>query len=88
MKRKRFSVKQIVAVLKQAEAGDAGSGVDASRGHFGANLLSPEERVRRFAERRGAAAQAASGRERATEEGGHRADVGQGAADRRIGKKW
>lgn len=43
MKRKRFAVEQIVAVLKEAEAGRP----DPAYRHFGADVLSMEEAVRR-----------------------------------------
>lgn len=46
MKRKRFSVEQIVRILKQAEVG-AGGGSDSQSGHRQPDLLSMEEAVRR-----------------------------------------
>jgi hypothetical protein len=45
VKRKRFSVEQIVAVLKQAEVGVAGGGADPPGGDHGADPLSLEEAV-------------------------------------------
>jgi hypothetical protein len=44
VKRKRLSVLQIVAVLKQAEVGCRG-GVDPASGDHGANPVSVEEKV-------------------------------------------
>ena len=46
VKRKRFSVEQIVAVLKQSRGRDAGGGSDPPRRDFGADLLPLEEAVR------------------------------------------
>jgi putative transposase len=43
MKRKRFSVEQIVAVLKQAEIRVTGCGTDSASGDHGADLVSLEE---------------------------------------------
>lgn len=88
MKRKRFSVEQILAVLKQAEAGIPVAELIRHVGIWNANLLSLEEGVCRFADGPGATVQAASSRERPTKEGDRGADVGQGDADRRIEKKW
>ena len=64
MKKKHFSVEQITAVLKQAEAARP-SATSVARSAFRANVLSLEESVRRDAAQRGARAEAAARRERA-----------------------
>ena len=46
MKKKRFSVEQIVGVLKQAEVGVTDRGAGAAGGDFRADLLPLEEAVR------------------------------------------
>lgn len=58
MKRKRFSVEQVVAVLKQAEAGLPVVEVCRAGGDHRADLLSMEEAVRGVAERPGSAVEA------------------------------
>ena len=45
MKRKRFSVEQIVAIVKQAEMGAACAGVNPARGDQRADVLSLEEAI-------------------------------------------
>ena len=46
MKRKRFSVEQIAAVLKQAEISVTGCGTDSASGDHGADPVSLEEAVK------------------------------------------
>ncbi len=87
MKRKRFSVEQIVAVLKQAEIGSAGGGTDPAGGDQRADAVSLEEAVQGAGNRPGPPVQTTAGRERAAEAGGSRADLGQGDAAGRAGKK-
>ena len=74
MKRKRFSVEQIVAVLKQAEVGVPSGGTDPAGGDQRADAVSLEEAVQGAGNRPGPAVQAAAGRERTAGSG---ADVGQ-----------
>jgi putative transposase len=77
MKRKRFSVEQIVAVLKQAELGMPVADLIPS-GDRRADLLPLKEAVWRFAVRSGPRVQAAAGRERSAEEPSGRTESGQG----------
>ena len=73
MKGKRFSVEQIVAVLKQAELGMPVADLIRQVG-ISEPILPLEEAVRRAGVRPGPRAEAASGRERAAEEAGRRAE--------------
>jgi putative transposase len=68
MKRKRFSVEQIVAVLKQAELGMPVGRYHPPGRHLGADVLSLEEALRWLAIGSGARAEGLAGRERAAEE--------------------
>jgi hypothetical protein len=68
VKRKRFSVEQIVAVLKQAELGMAVADIIRQVGISEQNVLSLEEAVCRPTIGPGARVQAAPGRECAIEE--------------------
>jgi hypothetical protein len=77
MKRKRFSVEQIVAVLKQAELGMLVADLIPS-GDRRADLLPLKEAVWWFAVRSGPRVQAAAGRERSAEEPSGRTESGQG----------
>ena len=69
VKRKRFSVEQIVAVLKQAELGMP-VGADAPGWNLGADVLSVEEAVRGAAVGPGPGVEAIAGGECTTEEAG------------------
>ena len=68
MNRKRFSVEQIVAVLKHAEIGLPLVEICRQAGITEHTLLSLEEAVRRFGDPSGSAAEAASGEKREAEE--------------------
>ena len=78
MKHKRFNVEQIVAVLKQAEAGVPLAGVDPAGGNFRTDFLPMEEAIRRAGGRSGSSAQSAPRRERSAETAGSRSDSRQG----------
>jgi hypothetical protein len=80
MKKKRFSIEQIVAVLKQAELGMPVADLIQQGGYLGTDVLPVEEAVRGDAVGSGARAQAAAGRERAAQEAGCRAEPIQGHA--------
>jgi Transposase len=67
MKRKRFSVEQIVGILKQAEVGVPVTEVIRKAGISEADLLSMEEAVRGAGSGSGAPAQATPGGEHAAE---------------------
>ena len=76
MKRKHFSVEQIVAVLKPAEAGMPVAELIRHVGISEQTFLSLEEGLCRTADRPGATVETASGRECPVEEGGRRTDAG------------
>ncbi len=75
MKRKRFSVEQMVSVLKQAEVDVPVVEVCRQVG-YRADLLPLEKTVRGVRDRPDPTAQAASGRKRQTEEAGRRVEFG------------
>ena len=76
MKRKRFSVEQIVAVLKQAEVGVPVAELIRQVGITEQTLLSMEKTVQGTGDRSGAAVQATPRRERAAEAVGGGTDTG------------
>ncbi|MBN8884716.1 MAG: hypothetical protein J0I77_03265 [Rudaea sp.] len=78
MKKKRFAVEQIVAVLKQAELGMAVADLTRQVGDFGTDLLSLEAAVWWSIVRSSPRAEAVAGRERAAEETGGGVEFGQG----------
>ena len=59
MKKKRFSVEQIVGVLKQADVGVPVGRVGPEGGDIGANLLAVEEAIRWIGDRPSSATEAA-----------------------------
>ena len=88
MKRKRFSVEQIVSILKQAEVGVPVVELCRQAGITEQALLPVEEAVRRPGDRPGSAAETTAGRERPVEETDGGAEPGQdhapGCADKKI----
>ncbi len=87
MNRKRFSIEQIVAVLKQAELGMPVADLIRQVGISDADVLSIEEAIRRDAVGSGPRTQAVAGRECAAEEVGCRTELGQGHLARHSCKK-
>lgn len=88
MKKSRFTDGQIIAILKQAEAGNAGAGAMSGAWHQLGHLLQVAFEVRRHGGVHGLAHEGAGGREPAPEE-----DVCRGADERRHHeggalKKW
>ena len=77
MKQKRFSVEQIVAVLKQAEAGVPLAELLRRVRSVRADVLSMEKAIRRVRGGSGSPVQAAPGREHRIEVGGSRSNAGQ-----------
>ena len=86
MKRKRFSVEQIVTVLKQAEVGVPLAELIRQVG-ISEQTVSVEVAVQGAGNRPGPPVQATARREGATQAVGGGADVGQGDAEGRAGKK-
>jgi hypothetical protein len=74
MKKKRFSVEQIVSVLKQAEVGVPVAEVIRKVGI--SDLLSMEEAIRWHGDRSGSADEATAGREQPIETVGCRSEPG------------
>ena len=87
MKGTRHSEEQIIAILKQGEAGLATADLCRQHGISRADLLSLEGQVRRHGERRSEAAEATGGGEPEAEARGSRADAGQSSAEGRADKK-
>ncbi len=76
MKKKRFSVEQIVAVLKQAELGVPVAEVIRKVGISEADLLSMEETVRWHGDGPGPSTETATGGEQSAEAAGCRLESG------------
>ena len=87
MKGTRHSEEQIIAILKQGEAGLATADLCRSAWYLGADVLPLEGEVWRDGERRGEAAEATGGGEPEAEARGGRADAGQSSAEGRANKK-
>jgi putative transposase len=86
VKWKRFSVEQIVALLKQAELGVPVAEL-IRQGDHGADTVSVEEAVQGTGDGSGTPVQAAAGRERTAEAAGGGTDPGQDHAAGCAGKK-
>ncbi len=87
MKKKRFAVEQIVAILKQAELGIPIAGADPAGRHFRADVLSMEEEVHGAGGRSGTTVEANGRRKHTVEAHCGRFDAGQGHAAGRAHKK-
>jgi hypothetical protein len=87
VKKKRFSVEQIVGVLKQVEMGVPGGGADPPSRHQRANSVSLEETVPWTGNRPGSPDQTAAERKREAEETGGRVNPRQDHAPGCVSKK-
>jgi len=87
MRRKRFSVDRILAVLRQAEMGGASGSADPSGGDHRRDSESLEEALEGLVGGPGAPIQATAGREWPAEEVGGRTDSGPGDVAGRAARK-
>jgi hypothetical protein len=87
VKRKRFSVEQIVSSSEAGRGGRAGSGGVPTGRDYGADLLSVEEAFRRIGDRSGPAVEATSGGEREVEEAGGKLSLDKAMLQDVLSKK-
>ena len=87
MKRARFSEEQIIAILKEAEAGGEGHGAVPAARDLGRDFLHLAQQVRRAGDLRDAPAAPARGRESTAEVDRGRPGAGYSGAEGRAGKK-
>ena len=88
MKRSKFTDEQILAIVKEGEAGRKVADLSPHARHHRADLLPLEGQVRRNGAQRDAAPEAARRRESPAETDRGRADAGHPGAKAVVAKKW
>jgi len=87
MKRNRFSVEQIVTIVKQAEMGMPVAGLIRQVGISEQTFYRWKKQCR-TRDRPGSSAEATAGRDRSTEETGGRTDAGWAMLEDVVRKNW